>query len=118
MAALIVEAVGTGGSPTSQGVARPGNRDPLLVVASVTQSSGLPATGLTAQEMQIQAIIVAAGGSLVTISTVSEQKPGTYLLDVVPASVSGTWEVGRYLFWLAVKSGTDQGQTVFAVFVD
>jgi hypothetical protein len=118
MAALIVEAVGTGGDPASQGVARPGNRDPLLVVASVAQSSGMPATGLTSQDLQIEAIIVAAGGALVKISTMSEQQPGIYLLGVVPAPTSVTWMLGRYLFWLAAKSGTDQGQTVFDVFVD
>jgi hypothetical protein len=82
------------------------------------QGSGAPATGLTTQDLQIQAIIVAAGGALVKISTMSEQKPGTYLLDVVRAAAAGTWQLGRYLLWLAVTSGTDQGQTVFAVFVD
>jgi hypothetical protein len=110
MAALIAEAVGTGGTPASQNIARPGNRDPLLVVASVTQTLGLPVTGLTDQELQIDPIIVAPGGSVVRISRMIEPHPGAYFVEVVPASVSGTWQFGRYLFGLAVKSGADQGR--------
>jgi len=53
----------------------------------------------------------------VTISNMGEPHPGTYLLFVEPIP-AGTWTLGRYLFWLAVKSGTNNGQTVCAVFVD
>jgi hypothetical protein len=28
------------------------------------------------------------------------------------------WQLGRYLFWMAVRSGANRGQTVFDVFVD
>ena len=117
MARLIVEAEGTGGDAASQGVARPGNQFPLYMVVSVTDSSGVPVTGLTAHDLRVDPIIVAAFGAGVTISSMGESHPGTYLVHVVPIP-AGTWKLGRYIFWLAVTSGTDQGQTVCAVFVD
>jgi hypothetical protein len=117
MARLIVEAVGTAGTAASQGVARPGNQLPLPLVVSVIRSSGLPVTGLTAQNLQVDPIIVAPFGAGVTIGRMIEPQPGTCLVEVIPVP-AGTWRLGRYLFWLAVTSGANHGQTVFAVFVD
>jgi hypothetical protein len=54
---------------------------------------------------------------MVTISRMIEPQPGTYLIEVVPIP-AGMWQLGRYLFWLAIKSGSNRGQTVCAVFVD
>jgi hypothetical protein len=117
MARLIIEAEGTAGTGASSGVARPGNQLPLYLVVSVTRSSGVPVTGLGAQNVRVNPIIVAPGGALVTISQMIEPEPGTYLIDVVPIP-AGTWQLGRYLFWLALTSGTNRGQTVCAVSVD
>jgi hypothetical protein len=117
MARLIVEVEGTAGTGASSGVAKPGNQLPLYLLVSVTRGSGLPVTGLTAQNFQVDPVIVAPGGAGVTISNMGEPHPGTYLLFVEPIP-AGTWTLGRYLFWLAVKSGTNNGQTVCAVFVD
>jgi hypothetical protein len=117
MAKLYVETVGTGGTGASSGVARPGNRDPLYLVISVTRSSGAAVTGLGVADFQVEPIIVAPGGALVTISSVTEPQSGTYLLNLVPIP-AGTWQLGRYLFWVSVTSGTARGQTVRDVFVD
>jgi hypothetical protein len=116
MARLIVEAKGTASEGASFGVASPGNQLPLYLVVSVIDSSGVPVTGLTAQNLRVDPIIVAAGGGMVTISNVSERQQGAYLVSVVPIPAA-TWQLGRYIFWLAVTSGADQGQTVCAVFV-
>jgi hypothetical protein len=117
MARLIVEAVGTAGTTASQGVARPGNQLPLPLVVSVTRGSGVPVTGLTPQNLQVDPIIVAPFGARVTISRMIGPQPGTYLVEVTPVP-NGTWQLGRYLFWLAVSSGGNHGQTVFDVIVD
>jgi hypothetical protein len=114
---MIVEAVGTAGTGASSGVAKPGNQLPLFLVVSVTRSSGAPVTGLSAANVQVEPIIVAPGGALVTTSRIIEPKPGTYLIEVVPIP-AGAWRLGRYLFWLALTSGANQGQTVCEVFVD
>jgi hypothetical protein len=117
MARLIVEAEGTAGTGASQGIAKPGNQLPLYLLVSVTRTSGVPVTGLTTPNVQVDPIIVAPGGADVTISRMIEPQPGTYLVEVVPIP-AGAWRLGRYLFWLALKSGVDRGQTVCAVFVD
>ncbi len=117
MARLVVEAEGTGGTGASSGVAKPGNQLPLYLVVSVTRSTGLPVTGLTAANVQVDPIIVAPGGAKVTIDRMIEPHPGTYLVEIVPIP-AGHWQLGRYLFWIALTSGAHHGQTVCAVFVD
>jgi hypothetical protein len=117
MARLIVEAVGTAGTGASSGIAKPGNQLPLYLLVSVTRGTGLPVTGLSAPDVQVDPVIVAPGGAMVTISRMIEPQPGTYLIEVVPIP-AGMWQLGRYLFWLAIKSGSNRGQTVCAVFVD
>jgi hypothetical protein len=38
-------------------------------------------------------------------------------VEIVPIPTA-TWQLGRYIFWIAVSHGTDHGQTVCSVFVD
>jgi hypothetical protein len=117
MARLIVEAEGTGGEGESFGVARPNTRDKLYLVVSVSNNNGgTPRTGLTAGNFQVDPIIVAPGGGAVTIANVGEAHPGAYLLEVVPIPAA-TWQLGRYIFWIAVVAGSSKGQTVCSVFV-
>jgi hypothetical protein len=122
MARLIIEARGTGaeGPPAQGGPAAAGNSGPLYVVVSVADTHGVPVTGLTAADFTINAIIVGAGGSQVEIASVGDFQHGDYLLDVVPVSDQGTqytWAFGRYIFFLAVAHGGDQGQNLCDVFV-
>jgi hypothetical protein len=120
MARLIVAALGTATEGAAQGVASSGNSDPLYLVVSVTDTAGLPVSGLTAADFGIDATIVAAGGSQVEIASAGGGQNGDYLLRVVPVTYQGTqytWTVGRYIFFLAVTRGADRGQTVCAVFV-
>jgi hypothetical protein len=116
MARLVVEAEGTGGEGESFGVARPNTRDKLYLVVSVSSNNGTPRTGLTAGNFQVDPIIVAAGGGGVNIANVGEPQPGAYLLEVVPIPAA-TWQLGRYIFWIAVTAGSNKGQTVCSVFV-
>jgi hypothetical protein len=116
MARLIVEAEGTGGEGASSGVARPGNSDRLYLVVSVTRTSGVPSVGLAAADFRVEPIIVAPGGAAVDISNVSEQQQGVYLVEVVPIQ-GAVWQLGRYIFWIAVTGGANQGQTLASVFV-
>jgi len=120
MARLIVEAQGTAAEGAAQGVASPGNSDPLYLVVSVTDAGGVPVSGLTAADFAVDAKLVAAGGAEVEIASVGGGQHGDYLLDVVPVTFQGTqytWTLGRYIFLLTVTLGTDQGQTLCAVFV-
>jgi len=105
-----------GGEGASSGVARPGNSDPLYPVVSITHTNGVPGGGLVATDFRVVPIIVAAGGALATISRVVEAQPGVYLVEVVPIQ-GATWQLGRYIFWIAVTSGSHQGQTLERVFV-
>ena len=117
MARWIVEAEGTAGTGASSGVAKPGNQLPLHLVVSVTRSTGTAVTGLTSADFQVEPIIVAPGGALVTIDRTIEAQAGVYLVEVIPIP-AGTWQLGRYIFWIALHSGNNHGQTVCAVFVD
>lgn len=120
MGRLVVEARGTAAEGAASGVARVGNSDPLYLVVSVTDADGVPVSGLTATDFRITAKIVAAYGSEVEIALVGGGQHGDYTLDVVPVTYQGTqytWTLGRYIFFLTVTHGADQGQTVCAVFV-
>jgi hypothetical protein len=121
MARLVVEARGTAAEgPVVQGVAAVGNSDPMPLVVSVTDADGVPVSGLTAADFRIDAMIVGAGGSQVEIAMLGGGQQGDYALRIVPVTYQGTqytWAYGRYIFFLAVTRGVDQGQTVCAVFV-
>jgi hypothetical protein len=121
MARLVVEAQGTAAEgPAVQGVAAVGNSDPMHLIVSVTDADGVPVSGLAAADFRIDAKIVGAFGSQVEIAMVGGGQQGDYALWVVPVTFQGTqytWAYGRYIFFLAVTRGADQGQTVCAVFV-
>ena len=121
MGRLVVEARGTAAEgPVVQGVAAVGNSDPMPLVVSVTDADGVPVSGLAAADFTIDTTIVAPGGSQVEIASAGGGQHGDYLLRVVPVTYQGTqytWALGRYIFFLAVTRGVDQGQTVCAVFV-
>jgi hypothetical protein len=90
---------------------------PLIV--SVTDADGVPVDGLAAADFTVAAKIVGAGGSFVEIASVVGGQ-GNYTLRLVPVTYQGTqytWAFGRYIFFLAVTRGVDQGQTVCAVYV-
>jgi hypothetical protein len=106
--------------PAQGGPAAAGNSGPLSVVVSVTDTNGVPVTGLAAADFTINAIIVGAGGSLVELDSVGDFQHGDYLLEVVPISdqeTQYTWAFGRYIFFLHVAHGGDQGQTLCDVFI-
>ena len=120
MGRLIVEARGTAAEGAASGVARVGNSDPLYLVVSITDADGVPVSGLAATDFTITAKIVAAYGSEVEIASMGGGQHGDYSLDIVPITYQGTqytWTLGRYIFFLTVTYGADQGQTVCAVFV-
>jgi hypothetical protein len=121
MGRLVVEARGTASTGAGQGIAAVGNSDPLYLVVSVTDADGVPVSGLAATDFTIDAPVVAPGGSLVEIASAGGGQHGYYSLDVVPVTYQGTqytWALGRYIFFLAVTRGVDQGQTVCALFVN
>jgi hypothetical protein len=121
MGRLVVEARGTAAEgPIVQGVAAVGNSDPMSLIVSVTDADGVPVSGLTTADFFIDAKRVGAGGSQVEIATIGGGQRGDYALEIVPVTFQGTqytWAYGRYIFFLAVTRGADQGQTVCAVFV-
>ena len=70
MRRLVVEAVGTAAEgPVVQGVAAVGNSDPLYLIVSVTDTDGVPVSGLAAADFTITAKIVGAGGSEVEFAS-------------------------------------------------
>jgi hypothetical protein len=121
MARLVVEARGTAAEgPVVQGVAAAGNSEPMPLVVSVTDADGVPVSGLVSADIFIDAKIVGAGGSQVEIAMTGGGQRGDYAVRIVPVTYQGTqytWAVGRYLLFLAVTRGADQGQTVCSVFV-
>jgi hypothetical protein len=112
MARLIVMSL------SEDGIAAPGNREPNYIIASVTDANGVPATGLTAANFRVDAMIVGPFGALVNIVRVAPGRlPGFYLIDVVPIGTE-TWKAGVYIFAIAVSRGSDQGQTLASVLMD
>jgi hypothetical protein len=129
MARLVVEAQGTAATGASQGatdvdLATPGNSGGLPLVVSVTDTDGVPVTGLIAANFTVDARLVAPYGSGVDIrqpNGVAGGYDGFYYVSLVPPSYQGTqhtWRAGRYVFSVVVNRGGDHGQTVSAVFVD
>ena len=86
MARLIVEARGTAAEGAAQGVASAGNNDPLYLIVSITDTGGVPVSGLTAADITIYAKIVAAGGAEVEIASVGGGQNGDYSVDLVPVT--------------------------------
>jgi len=112
MARLIVEA------KSEDTIAAPGNRNANYITVSVTDVNGVPVTGLTKKNFLVDPMIVGPGGALVNITRVAAGRlPGFYHVDVVPIRTE-TWKAGVYIFAVAVKKGTDQGQNFAKVKMD
>jgi hypothetical protein len=119
VARLIIEIEGSAGSPTTFGVARPGNSDPLYLVVSVTRTNGKAVLGLTAPAFEVFTILVGAGGANSTILSGEEWPVGSpfYLIKIVPIP-GATWKLGRYVYGVRVTNGTNVGQTVCSVVLE
>lgn len=105
-------------SASEDTIAAPGNRQPNYILVSVTDSAGIPVTGLAAANFKVDPMIVGPGGALVNItSIVAGRLPGFYLVNVVPINTQ-TWKSGVYVFAVAVQRGADQGQALTTVLMD
>jgi hypothetical protein len=112
MARLIVAAF------SEDSIAAPGNRQPNYIIVSVTDSAGIPVTGLGVPNFKVDPMIVGPGGALVNITGVSAGRlPGFYHINVVPIRTE-TWKAGVYIFAVAVERGVDQGQALATVLMD
>ncbi|WP_433361448.1 hypothetical protein ACQPZX_28495 [Actinoplanes sp. CA-142083] len=129
MARLIVEASGTAASGAALGdqsadIAMPGNSRALPVVVSVTDADGVPVNGLGAANFDVQQKLVAPFGASVEIAAangIMGGADGYYWVRLVPVTYQGTqytWAAGRFVFAVAVTSGTDRGQTLCAVLLE
>ena len=99
-------------------IAAPGNRQSNYIVVSVTDSNGLPVTGLGIPNFKVDPVIVGPGGALVNITNVTSGRlPGVYIVFVVPIS-SQTWKSGVYIFAVAVTNGTNHGQNLCSVLMN
>lgn len=112
MARLIIEAF------SEDTIAAPGNRQPNYIVATVTDTNGMPVTGLTAANFKVNPLIVGPGGAYVNIVNVyGGSFPGFYHINVVPINTQ-TWKAGVYIFAIVVQSGANHGQTLATVLMD
>jgi hypothetical protein len=112
MARLIVNAY------SEDTIAAPANRQPNYLVVSVTDRNGVPLSGLTASNFQVDPTIVGPGGALVDVVDVQEVRlPGIYLIRVVPIGTQ-TWKPGVYIFAVAVQRGANRGQNLASVLMD
>jgi hypothetical protein len=112
MALLIVTAF------SEDTIAAPGNRQPNYLVVSITDTGGIPITGLGAANFEVDPMIVGPGGALVNIAGVTPGRlPGFYHVNVVPIRRE-TWKKGVYIFAVAVESGVDKGQALATVLMD
>jgi hypothetical protein len=99
-------------------VAAPGNRAPNYVIISVTDTQGVPVTGLRVANLQVDPMIVGPGGSKVDIVDVKAGRlPGFYNIRIVPIEQE-TWKTGVYIFAVAVEKDGDRGQTLATVPMD
>jgi hypothetical protein len=107
MALLIVQAAAEDGI-----LSAPGNRGTCLIPVSVTDATGIPVTGLTGADFQVDAMVVGAFGAGVVIARFEPVRlAGTYMLKVAPKP-NTAWKAGIYIFAVAVKRGSDQGQAL------
>ena len=112
MARLIVTAF------SEDSIASPGNRQPNYIVVSVTSATGVPFPGLGVSNFKVDPMIVGLGGALVNITGVTAGRlSGFYHINVVPIGTE-KWKAGVYIFAVAVKKSSDQGQTLATVLMD
>jgi hypothetical protein len=99
-------------------IAAPGNRQPNYITVSVTDAAGVPTSGLTAADFNVDPMIVGPGGALVNITSVPAGRlPGFYLIDVLPIRTE-TWKSGTYIFAVAVNHKGARGQNLCTVLMD
>lgn len=99
-------------------IAAPGNRQSNYIITSVTDSNGVPVTGLGVSNFKVDPMIVGPGGALVNIAGITPGRlPGFYLINVVPIRAE-TWKAGVYVFAIAVERNTDKGQALATVLMD
>ncbi|HEV3470571.1 MAG TPA: hypothetical protein VG148_14710 [Pyrinomonadaceae bacterium] len=91
-----------------------GTQKECNIVVSVMDSVGNPVSGLAAANFKVTALIVAAGGSKVTLQS-SAATGKFYVLRVAP---SAPWKAGFYIFGVNVESGAHRGQALAAVGID
>ncbi|MBN2393623.1 MAG: hypothetical protein JXR84_23020 [Anaerolineae bacterium] len=112
MARLIVTAF------SEDTIAAPGNRQPNYIVVSVTDTRGVPVTGLGVLNFKVDPMIVGPGGALVDIKGVTTGRlPGFYHINVLPIRQE-TWKSGVYIFAVAIERAVDRGQTLATVLMD
>jgi hypothetical protein len=121
MGRLVVEARGSAATGAGQGIAAAGNRDPMPIVISVTDAGGVPVGELGSANLTIRVEWVDQGERpQVRITSTAIGEHGNYLLEVRLGDDQGdhiTWAAGRYILFLTVTSGADQGQTLCDVVV-
>jgi hypothetical protein len=91
-------------------MAEAGDRYPAALVVSVSDETGKPVVGLAATSFNVQAVIVAPGGTGVGLAGVTSRADGVYTLDIVPDPTAGDWGRGQYLLAVTVVRGFDHGQ--------
>jgi hypothetical protein len=100
-------------------IAAPGNVKDSYIVVSVTDSSGIPVTGLTKANFGLGSPIVGPGGSISHINTVSNggSVSGVYILRIGPLP-GQTWKTGVYIWSVAVTRASDHGQALCTTLMD
>lgn len=98
------------GNPTT---AAAGNRNPAAILISVTDSAGVPVTGIPAANVQYDTLLTGAFGSAVVMSSFGALTlAGYYRLEVVPNGTAN-WVTGEFDIAVVVKSNIgDRGQGI------
>ena len=103
----------------------PGNRNANYIVVSVTDSNGVPVTGLGIPNFKVDPVIEASVGPFgerVNINLVNPARlPGFYIVYVAPIQTQTSappWKPGVYIFAVSVTNGVNQGQTLCSVMMD
>ncbi|MGH9993329.1 MAG: hypothetical protein ACREBU_08890 [Nitrososphaera sp.] len=99
-------------------LAAPKNRKPNYIVLSVTDSDGVPISGLESPDFTVKTIVAPGGGTVTQLVRSAETEfPGVYLIEVVPEKKS-SWKKGVYIFAVGVHRKFDRGQSLASVFLD
>ena len=98
------------GNPTT---AAAGNRNPAAILISVTNSAGVPVTGIPAANVKYNTMLVGALGSDVVASSFGALTfAGYYRLEVVPIGTAN-WVMGEFDIAIVVKNNIgDTGQSI------
>jgi hypothetical protein len=112
-AALHVDAI------AHETLADAGDTEAAALVVAVTSDEGV-LRDLSIDNFVARAILVPPGGCQVTITDVTSQFPGTYLLAIVPfaANPDCPWLRGRYALGVFVTSEDASGAGVAELLID